>query len=45
MNADLELFVDGCAQKSPQGEPLVAYAVILAATTLESAKLPTHLSD
>ena len=26
------------------GEPLVAYAVTTAATTLESAKLPSHLS-
>ncbi|XP_041753029.1 uncharacterized protein LOC121581603 [Coregonus clupeaformis] len=44
MNSDLELFVDGSAPKSPQGEPLVAYAVTMAATTLESATLPPHLS-
>lgn len=42
--ADLEIFVDGSTQRSEKGEPLVAYAVSTAATTLESAKLPPHLS-
>lgn len=43
-NADLEKCVDGSAQRSDKGEPLVAYAVT-ASTTLESAKLPSHLSS
>jgi hypothetical protein len=43
-NAELEIFEDGSAQRSEKGEPLVAYAVTTAATTLESAKLPPHLS-
>jgi hypothetical protein len=38
-NADLDIFVDGSAQMSEKGEPLVAYAVTVA-TTLESAKFP-----
>jgi ribonuclease HI len=43
-NAHLELFVDGSAQHSEKGEALVAYAVTTTSTTLESAKLPSHLS-
>ncbi|XP_024234276.1 uncharacterized protein LOC112217899 isoform X2 [Oncorhynchus tshawytscha] len=43
-NAHLELFVDGSAQRSEKGEPLVAYVVTTASTTLESAKLPSQLS-
>lgn len=44
LNAELDIFVDGLAQRSEKGKLLVVYAVTTAATTLESATFPPHLS-
>lgn len=43
-NPDFEFFVDGSAQRNDKEEPLVGYAVVTSLETVESARLPSHLS-
>ena len=44
-NAELNVFVDGSASHCPlTGDSLVGYAVVTSHQTLESARLPGHLS-